>query len=192
MKDTAPLSAELGELTVRVSHILRRRSRQLPLAPHQHRALGVISHGPLRPGQLADALRITPRAATAVVDALVAENLVATGPDPQDRRAKVVSITAAGRKYLAATRAKRAEISQELFGALSPREQQELARLLRHIIADAEATDHPGHHPGHRHGCGDHPDHRHGRGDHHDDYPDHRLGHGGPGARASKPGASRS
>lgn len=129
---------DLGELITRLSHLIRRRGRQLPLAPHQNRALRIIARESLRPGKLAEILQVTPRAATEVIDALQAEDLVHVEPDPADRRAKLVSLSPAGHEYIAATRAARAEIAQEIFAPLSDAERSTLTRLLREVFAAQE------------------------------------------------------
>ncbi|HAT6616865.1 TPA: MarR family transcriptional regulator [Corynebacterium striatum] len=129
---------DLGELITRLSHLIRRRSRQLPLAPHQNRALRIIARESLRPGKLAEILQVTPRAATEVIDALQAEDLVHVEPDPADRRAKLVSLSPAGHEYIAATKAARAEITQEIFAPLSDAERSTLTRLLREVFAAQE------------------------------------------------------
>ena len=129
---------DLGELITRLSHLIRRRGRQLPLAPHQNRALRIIARESLRPGKLAEILQVTPRAATEVIDALQAEDLVHVEPDPADRRAKLVSLSHAGHEYIAATRAARAEIAQEIFAPLSDAERSTLTRLLREVFAAQE------------------------------------------------------
>lgn len=120
-----------------ISRQIKRSSRQLPLAPHQMRALRIIAEGDVRPARLAEQLQITPRAVTDVVDALTAEGLVATAPDPADRRAKIVTATDAGISHLEATRQARARISQRMFGALSPAEQEELYTLLSRVLEDS-------------------------------------------------------
>lgn len=59
-------------------------------------------------------------------------------PDPADRRAKLVSLSHAGHEYIAATRAARAEIAQEIFAPLSDAERSTLTRLLREVFAAQE------------------------------------------------------
>ena len=50
----------------------------------------------MRPGALAEHLRIAPRSATEVVDDLQERGLVERAPDPADRRATLVRLTEAG------------------------------------------------------------------------------------------------
>jgi DNA-binding MarR family transcriptional regulator len=102
------------------------------LAPHQARALRVIfAEGPLRPGVLADRLRVAPRSVTEVVDALVERDLVRREPDPADRRAMTLTITDSGRDLVGEITAIRRAHTEQVFDAvLSGEEQDTLAVLL--------------------------------------------------------------
>jgi DNA-binding MarR family transcriptional regulator len=123
-----------------VARRLRHQSREA-LAPYgvslsQLRALEVLlRHGGLRPGELAEHLRIAPRSATEVVDALADRGLVERRPDPADRRATRVSTTAAGRELGEAVRATRAAEADRVFARLDDADRAELYRLL-HLLAD--------------------------------------------------------
>lgn len=102
------------------------------LAPHQARALRVIGGaGPIRSGVLAERLRITPRSVTEVVDALVERDLVSREPDPSDRRAMTLQLTAAGQALVGEISAIRSAHTAAVFDAeLSEQEQASLAYLL--------------------------------------------------------------
>ena len=78
--------------------------------------------GPVSQRVLAESLKVTPRAVTALVDALVDEGLVTREADPDDRRAAIVTFTARGKRL--ATRLKRDHetLAQALFGPMSPTE----------------------------------------------------------------------
>lgn len=125
---------ELGELFLQVSRQLRRHHRVLSIAPHQFRALHVIAREPIRPARLAEHLAITPRAVTDVVDTLVTEKLITTGPDPTDRRAKILTITDRGRDRLDRVREERLRIASEMFSRLSANEQAKLSELLVKVL----------------------------------------------------------
>ncbi|WP_226363805.1 MarR family winged helix-turn-helix transcriptional regulator [Pseudonocardia abyssalis] len=102
------------------------------VTPAQARALGTLLRaGPLRLGDLADALRIAPRSATEVVDALEGGGLVERGPDPADRRATLVAPTERGREVGDAIRAARAAEAESVFRPLSEADRAHLARILR-------------------------------------------------------------
>jgi DNA-binding MarR family transcriptional regulator len=107
------------------------------VTPAQARALGTLLRaGPLRLGDLAEALRIAPRSATEVVDALEARGMVERGPDPADRRATLVAPTAHGTEVGTAIRAARAAESESVFRDLPAADRAALARILKALTAD--------------------------------------------------------
>ena len=128
-------ASELGDLVAQLSRLLRRKNRNLGIAPHHFRALRLIAMEPVRPARLAEELNITPRAVTDVIDALTESGLVHSDPDPSDRRAKIVSITQAGEQRLLLARQQRDEMAHELFAHLSSAEKEQLAELLRRVVA---------------------------------------------------------
>jgi DNA-binding MarR family transcriptional regulator len=101
------------------------------ITPAQLRALRMLSrHGVMRLSELSDRLRIAPRSATEVVDALEARGLAQRRPDPGDRRATLVEVTGDGGGVLDAVRGTEAE---RVFGRLSPADRSHLARILRKL-----------------------------------------------------------
>jgi DNA-binding MarR family transcriptional regulator len=99
--------------------------------PSQLRALRMLRrHGVLRLSELSDRLRIAPRSATEVVDALESRGLARRRPDPGDRRATLVEVTEDGAGVLGAIRGSEAE---RVFGRLSPTDRSHLARILRKL-----------------------------------------------------------
>jgi DNA-binding MarR family transcriptional regulator len=99
--------------------------------PSQLRALRVLRrHGVMRLSELSDRLRIAPRSATEVVDALEKRGLVQRRPDPGDRRATLVEVTGDGAGVLDAVRGSEVE---RVFGQLSPTDRSHLARILRKL-----------------------------------------------------------
>jgi DNA-binding MarR family transcriptional regulator len=84
----------------------------------------------MRLSELSDRLRIAPRSATEVVDALEARRLARRRPDPGDRRATLVEVTDDGSGVLDAVRGTEAE---RVFGRLSPADRSHLGRILGKI-----------------------------------------------------------
>ncbi len=82
---------------------------------------------------LADRLRIVARSATDIVDSLEAAALVIREPDPQDRRAVLVSLTDFGRTQLDAIDSARRAVATELFDTLDAEEREQLSRILDKI-----------------------------------------------------------
>jgi DNA-binding MarR family transcriptional regulator len=102
------------------------------VTPAQARALGVLTrHGSMRLGTLSEYLRIAPRSATEVVDALEEARLVERSPDPDDRRATLVALTGRGEEVAAGIRAARAAEAEGFFARLDEADRTSLARILR-------------------------------------------------------------
>jgi DNA-binding MarR family transcriptional regulator len=126
----------LSEAFWRVARLLRHRSREAlapwDIAPSHGRALGALRrHGALRLSELSEHLRIAPRSTTEVVDILQARGLVERHPDPTDRRATFVELTAEGHRIGDAIEVSRAAETERIFGALSAGDREQLARILR-------------------------------------------------------------
>ena len=122
----------LGEAFWAVARRLRDASQETlapwDITPAQLRALRVLRrNGVMRLSELSDRLRIAPRSATEVVDALEKRGLVERRPDPGDRRATLVEVTDDGGGVLDAIRGSEAE---RVFGRLSPADRSHLARIL--------------------------------------------------------------
>ena len=79
---------------------------------------------------LSDRLMVTNGNLTGLIERLVAERLVTRGPSPTDGRAQIVRLTAAGKRALDAMTPEHRTWIDELFGALSPDELDELHALL--------------------------------------------------------------
>jgi DNA-binding MarR family transcriptional regulator len=123
-----------------VSRQLRHQTQQAlapwDVTPSQARALGMLSrHGPVRLGTLSEHLRIAPRSATEVVDALAAAGLVERRPDPDDRRATLVALTSRGGEVVAGIRAARAAEADDFFARLDDGDRAALARILATLRA---------------------------------------------------------
>jgi DNA-binding MarR family transcriptional regulator len=131
-----PLEEEsLSETFWAVARLLRHQtSRALApwdVAPSHFRALGVLlRHGPMRLSELSDRLKIAPRSATEVVDVLAGRGLAERRPDPDDRRAVLVTLTPEGQRTGAAIRAARVAEGEAFFGALSAQDREAFARIL--------------------------------------------------------------
>jgi DNA-binding MarR family transcriptional regulator len=143
----APAEADLGDLLMRVARTLRRRgvaaTAPWDLSPHQVRALRVVArHERIRPGELAAHLRVAPRSVTDVVDALEERGLVTRAPDPSDRRATVVTLTASGTQLVRETDAARREDADAYFARLSDRDRATLRRILETL--DESGPTRPG------------------------------------------------
>jgi DNA-binding MarR family transcriptional regulator len=133
-----PADENLSELFWSVARGLRRLNREalepLHVSPSHGRALAVLlRHGPMRPGALAEHLRIAPRSATEVVDDLAQRGLAERAPDPDDRRATLVSLTGAGLAAGDAIRSARQAATDRFFAGLGADDRAELTRILRRL-----------------------------------------------------------
>jgi len=107
------------------------------VTPSQVRAIRVLdTHGGVRSKELADHLRIAPRSATEVVDALEAKGLVSRSADPHDRRATVVALTDRGRELSEEVRRARGVESERMFERLTQTDRADLARILGKLQED--------------------------------------------------------
>lgn len=124
------LASTLADQITTINRRIRRAGADLPLPPHHLRALRFIEKEPVRPARLAEILHVTPRAVTDVVDGLSQAGFVTVSPDPDDRRAKLVSLTPKGRTIREQARSQRNQAAEQLFGTLSDHDKSELERIL--------------------------------------------------------------
>ncbi len=131
----------LAEAFWTVARRLRSRSRDSlapwDVSPSHLRALMVLSrHGAMRLSTLSDHLHIAARSTTEVVDALEDRGLAGRRPDPDDRRATLVELTAAGIELMTRTHQVRAAEADAYFGRLSRTDREHLARILGKLSRD--------------------------------------------------------
>lgn len=88
-------------------------------------------------GQLAERLSCVKSNITQLVDRLEADGFVERAPDPNDRRARLAVLTAAGRKACDEGSRIKDQTERELFGALSVEEARQLAALIGKITQRA-------------------------------------------------------
>jgi DNA-binding MarR family transcriptional regulator len=133
----------LLELTVLLEQDMTRDLGASGLTPARTHALWLVDAiGPCTQRALADALQVTPRNVTGLVDGLVDTGFVRRDPHPDDRRALLVSLTARGEATIARLKAGREELAGQLFGPVpDPRlrvlvgELDELLGRLRTLVA---------------------------------------------------------
>ena len=71
-----------------------------------------------------------PRTVTEAIDGLERDGLVRRDPDPADRRAKRISLTAAGQAAVEAAESSRVRYIENVFGVLSAGECEEIVRVV--------------------------------------------------------------
>ncbi|HWE73763.1 MAG TPA: MarR family transcriptional regulator [Stellaceae bacterium] len=89
----------------------------------------------LSPTQLYEALMISSGGMTARLDRLERAGLTERHPDPNDRRGKLIALTAQGRALVDATLTKHVANEENILAALSAADQEKLNQLLKKLIA---------------------------------------------------------
>jgi DNA-binding MarR family transcriptional regulator len=120
-----------------------RRLRQSSLgdiSPAQASMLGTIEKiGAPSLGEIATVEQIQPPSVTRLVATLVDKGLVTRTVDATDRRSQRVTLTSRGKKELQRIRERKTEFLEQRIGALTPQQQQDLARslaVLEHLFGD--------------------------------------------------------
>jgi DNA-binding MarR family transcriptional regulator len=84
----------------------------------------------MRLSDLSEHLRIAARSTTEVVDSLEGKGLLERQPDPRDRRATLVALTASGIALAEGIRSSRGTEAERVFDRLSTTDRAHLARIL--------------------------------------------------------------
>jgi DNA-binding MarR family transcriptional regulator len=112
----------LLELTVLLNDDMTRALAREGLTVARTHLLWVLhQQGPCTQRALADALKVTPRNVTGLVDGLVDDGHVSREPHPTDRRATLVTLTPAGLSLMDGMARGREELAARLFGGLPAR-----------------------------------------------------------------------
>lgn len=91
--------------------------------------------GPVPQRVLAEALGVSARAVTGLVDGLAATGFVTREPHPQDRRATLVTFTGKGRQAVRSLTEQQREFSRDLFAAMPPERLDGLIAGLDDLLA---------------------------------------------------------
>lgn len=132
----------VGDLLTSAARALRRRYAatlaRWDVTPGQARALRLVvdADEPLRLSALAERLRIVPRSATEVVDALETRGLVVRRPDPADRRATGVVATPEGERLAVLIEDARTREADAYLSVLPASDRAELRRILGRLVAE--------------------------------------------------------
>lgn len=139
-------ATELGELLVAAYRAFSQQGRtrfgEHGLSPARVRLLTTLHHrqeGRMR--DLAEALGVSARAITPLVDALESDGLVTRKSDPGDRRAFRLALTDAGLDAIDQITRLQQQISEDIFSGMPAEDQHDLARMLRAFL---NATHGPG------------------------------------------------
>jgi DNA-binding MarR family transcriptional regulator len=132
--DDETLAEAFWAVARRLRHLTYETVAPFGITPGQARALGVLQrYGGIRLSELSDHLRIAPRSTTEVIDALEMLGLAERSPDPLDRRATLVALTAEGGRVAQAVRSARSAEAEAFFGRLSDADRETLGGILRSL-----------------------------------------------------------
>jgi DNA-binding MarR family transcriptional regulator len=136
---------DLGALCARATRRLARAERPLldahGLSMWQYIALSALAREPARSQlELARAIRYDKTRLIGLLDDLEAAGLISRRPDPDDRRARLVSLTSEGARRHGAVRAAIRAMEDELLGDLDPQAQQLLRSGLTRLAAAEPVT----------------------------------------------------
>jgi DNA-binding MarR family transcriptional regulator len=139
MSDLDLLASSFAKLFLRSHRLLDRRMAQAGASFARTKLLMFVERdGPVRAIDIATLFDLAPRSVTEALDGLERDGLIRRNPDPRDRRVKLVSITDAGRRAIAATEPIRVALIGRVFGVLDADEQ---ARMLDYIARMGAALD---------------------------------------------------
>ncbi|MGP3918948.1 MarR family winged helix-turn-helix transcriptional regulator [Nonomuraea sp. 10N515B] len=132
-------ATELGELLVAAYRAFSQQGRarfgDYGLSPARVRLLTALHQRPeSRMRDLADALGVSGRAVTPLVDALESDGLITRKPDPADRRAFRLTLTDAGLGAIDQIARLQQQVSEDIFSGMPAEDRRELARLLRTFL----------------------------------------------------------
>ncbi|MFG1921007.1 MarR family winged helix-turn-helix transcriptional regulator [Cryptosporangium sp. NPDC048952] len=108
-------------------------------------ALGAL--GPSTQKALAEALNVSARNVTGLVDGLEQTGFVTREPHPDDRRATLVTVTQRGAEMVATLQAGQKELAEQLFGPMPPKELDQLVSGLTGVVERLRAAIAEGGHP---------------------------------------------
>src|SRR3954447_17222886 len=132
---TAALDRVLELVAVLQTDTVRSLARN-GLTPARAHVLWKLQHrGPLPQRALAEALRMSARNVTGLVDALEETGFVTREPHPTDRRTTLVSFTEAGARTAAVLERDHAEFAGLLFADLSEERYRAFVEGLDHVLA---------------------------------------------------------
>jgi DNA-binding MarR family transcriptional regulator len=122
------LSREVADGAARAGH---------PVKASHSAVFGQMSAEGSRLSDLARGANMTPQSMGELVDELEGLGYVARTPDPTDRRAKLITLTASGHECVAAGIDTIADIERRITDALGERRHRDLRRMLVTLLAQS-------------------------------------------------------
>jgi DNA-binding MarR family transcriptional regulator len=126
---------QILELAVLINQDMTGSLEQRGLTPARTYLLWELSHrGPSTQRKLADALRVSARNVTGLVDGLEGTGFVTRAAHPTDRRATLVTLTGHGEQVMRRMREEHEQFASLLFADLPERRRAAFAVGLEHVV----------------------------------------------------------
>ena len=142
-----PLAANLGWLLSQASHALKTELtaalESTGISPRAHHVLKTAMHGEYTQTELVRMVGLDKTTMVVTLDELEAAGLAERRPSPDDRRARVVAVTDAGRRKVTEGREIVEGIQADVLAALPDRERKVLVDALGRLVADRLAHPTP-------------------------------------------------
>ena len=111
------------------------------ITPTHLMVMSQFASGEMRVNDLAARLKITKQSASHLIADLEAQGYIERRPDPNDKRAAIISFTPLGEKFLAETMQIIPEIDPEYAALLGQEDFEQLVRLLTRLLSTPDSTD---------------------------------------------------
>jgi DNA-binding MarR family transcriptional regulator len=132
--DFEQVSEVLRDFYLRSLRVIERTLASSGMSAARARVLMTVAKlGPLRSTDLATMFSQAPRTVTEAIDGLEREKLVRRDPDPEDRRAKKISLTDDGAKMAEVADALFRSHVRRVFGVLDDDERGDIIRLINRL-----------------------------------------------------------
>ena len=136
---------QLLELVVLINQDMTGSLKQRGLTPARTHLLWELSHrGPSTQRELADALHVSARNVTGLVDGLEGTGFVTRAAHPSDRRATLVTLTEHGEQVMRRMRGEHEHFASLLLADLPERQRTALAVGLEHVVLRLRTLVHSG------------------------------------------------
>ncbi len=141
------ISTDLGWLLAQTSHGLAveqtARLERLGIAPRGYCILQTALGGEYTQGEIGQAIGVDKTTMVVTLDSLEAAGLAERTPSKTDRRARVISVTAKGKKRIAEAEQVTADLYEEVLGELDADQRQVLLGALDKLQSGSLAENSP-------------------------------------------------
>lgn len=113
---------------------------ELGISPRAHCVLSTAMTGELTQGRLAELCALDKTTMTVTMDELERAGLAERRPSAEDRRARIIAVTGAGERAVAAAREIVGRIYEDVLGSLPPHEREAFTDGLARLVGDRLST----------------------------------------------------